>query len=385
MNSRRKEKEDTFIAVAVMISPALNILQSVMNDVYNMEDSSTTYRVILTAIPLSIAILICFIRYPRRFVVTYLISLIVLLIHMTIFPGIVEYAIKDAFRFTFPIVISCALCLSCISKIDVIEKALYIVSWIVLFLVVFYVYSFFTGKMNLGVYSMSMSYSMLLPMAAFYTRKKWYSILAFLFLLIVSLLIGSRGAIICILAYIIYDLFSKNKKILISLLFLFLFVLSTLPILVNSLETVGISSRTLNMLVEGRIGQETHRDEIRDVMYDVVKDNPIIGVGVWGDRPVLIPKFKKVSYCHNIILEIVVDFGLFVGSFIIICICSLWLRAYNKATIITRKKLIMYTATCFLPLMFSGSYLIESFFGIFIGVIFVILNTRKKNESFAYL
>jgi hypothetical protein len=377
--------EDTFISFAVMLSPALNVLQNIMNDVFYMEETSTTYRVILTAIPLSIAIFLGFIRKPRRFIVVFSIALAILFIHLALFPVNADYALKDAFRFTFPIVISSALCLSCVSRIEIIEKVLYQISWIVLFLVVFYVYSFFTGKIDLGNYSMSMSYAMLLPMASLYSRKKWYSILAFLFLLVVSLLIGSRGAIVCIFIYILYDLFKNNIK---SLVFIFLLILMSyamLPMIMNSLDNVGISSRTLNMIVEGSIGQETHRDEIREIVYKEIKANPIVGVGVWGDRPILIPKFSKASYCHNIVLEILLDFGIIFGTIILLVLFCLWLNAFFKADSYNKRMLILFTATCLLPLMFSGSYLLEQFFGLFLGVVFVVLNRKKGDKSITYL
>ena len=55
----KKEIEDKFISFAVMIQSLLAVLQTVMVGVWKMDaDSTTIYRVLLTAVPMSIAIVI---------------------------------------------------------------------------------------------------------------------------------------------------------------------------------------------------------------------------------------------------------------------------------------------------------------------------------------
>ena len=83
-----KEFEDKFISFSVMIQPLLAVLQTIMVSVWKMDaDSTTIYRVLLTAIPMTIAIVIAIRRKCMRFLVVYGIIAILFALTLIIFPS----------------------------------------------------------------------------------------------------------------------------------------------------------------------------------------------------------------------------------------------------------------------------------------------------------
>ena len=140
---------DYWLAFAVSIQSPLIILQQILVDILGMEIESTTkYRVILTAFPMLVAIILGFYRNKRLFLITYSFSFIILLYNFCLFPQNNEYIISEAIRFTLPVVIPSCLCLICLRDICFFEKVLYYISWLTFCLAIFYALNFLLGKIS---------------------------------------------------------------------------------------------------------------------------------------------------------------------------------------------------------------------------------------------
>ena len=377
MKYETKEKIDYFIVFAVFLQSALVILQAIMIDVFRMDAEATTiYRVILSAVPMSLAIILSFRRNPTMFFITYLIAILLLLLHTIIFPNNAQYIEKDSLRFLLPMVIPSALCLITVRNIDFIEKVWYQISWIVFAEVLIYALAYFGGLFFITDYNMSFSYGSLLPMFSLYRKKSKLSVLASLLMFIVVVSIGSRGAAIIFLAYIVYDVLQNNKRLIIPLLLLLLFALASLPIIISFLDSIGIQSRTLTLLETDQIGQSSGRDNLYDIAINTILDNPFIGVGLWGDRVLL-----NGVYCHNILIEIFLNWGIFVGIGIIGLFALKTLQVYFKSNKVNKNRIIIYFLVFIGPLMASDSYLTDYDFGIFCGLIYLLYN--KKNSVYS--
>lgn len=377
MSLLKKEKIDYFIVFAVFLQSALVILQAIMIDVFRMDAEATTiYRVILSAIPMSLAIILSFRRNPTMFFITYLIAILLLLLHTIIFPNNAQYIEKDSLRFLLPMVIPSALCLITVRNIDFIEKVWYQISWIVFAEVLIYVLAYFGGLFFITDYNMSFSYGCLLPMSSLYHKKNKLSVLASLLMFIVVVSIGSRGAAIIFLAYIVFDVLQNNKKLIIPLLLLLSFALASLPTIISFLDSIGLQSRTLDLLATGQIGNSSGRDNLYDIAINTILDNPFIGVGLWGDRVLF-----NGGYCHNILIEIFLNWGILVGIGIIGLFGVKTLQVYFKSDKLNKNRIISYFLIFIGPLMASGSYLTDYDFGIFCGLIYLLYN--KKNSVYS--
>ena len=140
------------------------------------------------------------------------------------------------------------------------------------------------------------------------------------------LIAGSRGPFLFIaelvVIYLILELRNSRKKVIISLLviiagvILYLYGSLLVGLLAGALSKLGFSSRFLKRLLAGTITGDSGRSIIWEAALQMLKDNPL-GYGAMGARQSLAP-LVYVGYPHSIILEFMIDYGVFLGGAIII-------------------------------------------------------------------
>ena len=370
---------DFIISAAVFSQSVLVILELFWVDVLHMnEELATTYRVLLTAVPMSIALLLSAFRRPTLFLVTYFLTALCLLVSVYFFPETGEFATKLGLRFTLPLVVGSALCLVCVYDIEVIHKTLYWISYIVLILSLFYFYQIYTylGGFSMTDYNMSFSYALLLPMASLYAHKKPISLLGAGAMMMMVLLVGSRGAAVFFVLYVFADIFLNHKKLIIPSVLIFSFLLVLLPAFSFYLDSIGIESRTIEQLLESdRSDQDSGRLDIYAQMWHVLEDNWFTGIGLFGDRIYL------DVYCHNIVLEILLNFGMVFGSIILLIFGGIILSVFYHADLTDKNVLLLYFMATICPLLVSHSYLTDYNFGVFIGMLGCIAAHTKNIQT----
>lgn len=381
--TKRQERGDRIIAFAVMIQSLLVVLQTIMIDYYHMEaDTTTFYRVVLTAIPMIAALVIALVRKPVRLIVGYVVSVVLLLFTMVIFPDNTPFVISQGLRFLLPVVIPSFLCLTVVYDYKIVEKTLYVVSWFVMVLVLLYIYGFFKGVVFFTSYNMGFSFACVLPFVAFYSHRKFYDWIACFILFVLVIAIGARGPVFCITLYVIIDLFHRKSRWRFLLLVGIVGFIVLLPNLNDWLVSIGISSRSINMLLNGDITSDSGRLEIRNYFLNELLEHPVLGIGLFGDR-----LLDGVVYCHNIILEMILDFGIPLGSFLLFVVMVRLISLYYRLNADNRNRIIGYFCALVMPFMTSSSYLIDSNFAIFVGLCYLINKNQKEkvleNDSLA--
>ncbi|QAT62000.1 hypothetical protein EQM13_10580 [Acidilutibacter cellobiosedens] len=272
---------------------------------------------------------------------------------------------------------------------DIMEKCgliVFIIGLIIGFLV-------FIKKISLGSYSMSLSYYMLLPtlifMDKFFEKFSIKSIIFSIVSLFVMLALGSRGAIMCVGVYVILYLLINSrginaKKFLINIVIfvLIIFILIYLKeifIFMNRiLNKFGIYSRSINLFLKNEINL-SGRDVIYDEVLYQIESNPILGIGLGGDR-----LYTGGSYSHNIILEIVSGFGVVFGTIILIIIGIISTKSLFSKDIEESNLMLIWFCIGFVPLMVSGSYLIDFQLWIYLGLAVRFLKELKGKKKIGY-
>ena len=362
---------DRIIAFAVMIQSLLVIMQTIMIGVFYMDAEATTvYRVAFTAVPMIVAMIVAFYRHSVRFIVVYAVVITLLLLTCAVFPANTPYVIGQSTRFLLPVVLPSALCLLSVTNFRVVENTLYIISWFTAVMVFYYIICFFRGIVSIYNYNMTFSYACLLPMVVLYAHRKAIDVMASGVLFISVLAIGSRGAAFCFLIYLIFDLFQHKSKWRFVVVILVVLLFVSLPFLVSWFDTIGVSSRTIDMFLSGEISNDSGRSYIQKRVLGRLLSQPFIGLGFFGDR-------IDDVYCHNILLEICLNFGLFLGPIIILFLITKLIVLYYHLGNDDRNRIIRYFCALVLPFMTSGSYLIGSEFAIFIGLCYLI---NKNNH-----
>mgnify|MGYP000988201083 CR=1 FL=1 len=233
-------------------------------------------------------------------------------------------------------------------------------------------------------YSMSLSYYMLLPsilfLDSFIDKFNFKYLLSFIVSVSIIFLIGARGPLLCIAVFYILKTI-KNKKTYIYIFNILIFIFGVTILvnikkislfLYNKFMLYGINSRTLFLLSRGGV-YLSGREIIFDAAVQTIYRNPLIGIGLFGDRYIL-----DGVYVHNIILEILLNFGVAFGGIIILImnfliIYKLIVKKHSEYNIF-----IIWISLGFVKFFYSSSYLTDYSFWIFIGI---LLNSRLRHSK----
>jgi hypothetical protein len=203
---------------------------------------------------------------------------------------------------------------------------------------------------------------------------------------------GARGAVLSLMIFIcLYIVFLRQNKNYLKQMLFFSFLLIGIfytyfyfDLIVQSMILVGndfgISSRALTRLAEESFIESAGRTEISNAIWAGIEESPIIGYGIWGDRAVTLNYgYGKGSYAHNIVLEIICQFGIFIGSFLIIFLLYLIIRRIRRNDKSLYYVILFAVITSgLIKLLFSGSYLTEPYFFLLLGL---LLSKYKKEDS----
>lgn len=372
--------EDYILSITAMGQSFLSILQQLLIDVLQMsEESANTIRVLATAIPILIAMTFVGRRQFKSIIAVYIPVLIILFFTVIIWPARWSIMSNDVLKFLLPVVIPTGLCILSIKNLKVFFDCAFFVSVASFIIAVLYVYGFFTGAIIFDGYSMGFSYSILLPCVILMTQNKYVWKISSVFLLISMLAIGSRGALLTSLIYflILYVWHRPIKKVLVYGCVLGILVIllynPIIDLFTDLFSSIGIESRTLSLLTDGElINHDSGRDELKLGAKKLIDDAPLFGNGVWADREYL------NIYCHNIYLELLIDFG-YIGGWILILLFSTYIlssfKCLNKQH---RLVLIMFLVSTITPLMASSSYLISYNLSMALGVAGLLKRCAKN-------
>ena len=201
--------------------------------------------------------------------------------------------------------------------------------------------------------------------------------------LFVVLAAGCRGALLCFVVFVILVMWRKITTLsrtnyswllkVILILFVVFALLSTIfsiQFISVLFDSLGISSRAVEMMSEGTFLEDSARNTIRDSLWKGIMENPF-GYGLFGDRYVAAKYYSEgIEYAHNIIYEILTDFG-FVGFFLFFVFIIKSTHSFYKKF---KKDYMWVIFLLFVPeglveLFFSGSFLLDVKFWIIIALL----------------
>ena len=241
-------------------------------------------------------------------------------------------------------------------------------------------------KVNLQY--MTFSYNMLLHVTFLgilcLYKFNWLRFLTFATGFVLIFLGGCRGALVsllaCLLFYILVVPFGSSLKKAGLLIFTIILILvivfnfaSIVEWLNKTLTGTEINSRTLMKLNDGDFLLDSGRSTIQQKLFD---NFSWLGHGIFSDR------ILTGTYAHNLFIELIYQFGGMLGGLLSCAICIIILAALSKSSPIERAILCALLSTGFVKLMLSGSYLNqEPGFYVLIGYCINLLSGGKKHEK----
>lgn len=289
--------------------------------------------------------------------------------------------LRNFFVYCFPLFVSASL----LRNYDLLMKALYKMSQ-PMFIVATYTWvcmiTYFAGRIGGNSYSMTFGNAVLLLgmilIFQYYETKNLLYLFEFFASVAYVLSFGSRGPLVCFAIAFIFVLFSSRKspgiKFLICVSFLSCIVLILVfyrPILLmfsNIFDSIGISSRILRMMAQGKIFSDSGRSELIQSVLDSLSQQPW-GLGALGGE-------KIAGLTHNLFVDILANFGYFFGAIYI-----LWLLFSVGIELVKTKNnaLLMFSIILFPRAMFSDSFWSSKELWIIMAILISTSLARKKS------
>lgn len=235
------------------------------------------------------------------------------------------------------------------------------------------------GALEDETYSQYLAYQVLpacvLCCRSLFLRKRGASKVIFgascLLGLVLLLSYGARGPILLFGAYFAFMVIASVKggwkRIAVLFLFAgaaFMLILYYRPLLASIsslLESWGVSTRIIWTLEDGVFFTSDGRNEIFDVAVSIIGRSYLTGVGAGYDRVLISSQLHQPDpfgyYPHNIILELILHFGVVVGLLLVFALICFVLNAMRKASDVQRSYLIAFCCFGLGTLFISSSYL----------------------------
>ncbi len=214
-----------------------------------------------------------------------------------------------------------------------------------------------------STYSMPLSYVTLVAVMwflyKFFSRERFIDLFFALIGIAIIVLYGSRNPLLAIASYMVIQTvrharsgkISGGRRIL-YILMCIIFIVTTffwkqiVILLVQTLESFSIRSRTLNLLVSSS-DFTSGRDVIHTDLLNHLNEHPLLGLGVGGDI------ISINESAHGLYLSILANFGYIIGTLVIITILIICAKGYFQSKGNTKEIVLLYICLT-LPRGFTG-------------------------------
>lgn len=391
-----KEKIDKKISLCITIQIFLQVINFCIKEAFNIQSVATRQNISFIFMIIGGLIFLYNFKYVYRrrlkeIIIGIILISIVYLMSILVNIEISEYILNKAFWTIFICFPVCVYVYS-LKSLKYLYENIVKTSYISLVIIgISFIILNIRGNVK---YDMVLSYLTLLPVIVIineliikFTFKKLIMIISGVVMII---FMGSRGPLLCIIAFIILNMLFMNNSIkkhyriiLIIIMACIYMVVFHTKFLLNVQEMIsqhGMYSRTLTLFTSDRITSLTGREEGYKVFKSMIVSNPFIGYGVAAE----VRYFN--GFPHNIFIEVFMNFGLILGTFIILYFSILFIKCLNSKDIFANYLSKIFFSCGFIPLLISDSYLTKQEFWILIGIC-ILVNSRqhredKKSENF---
>ena len=265
--------------------------------------------------------------------------------------------------------------------------------------------SVFNAGVLQATYSQYIAYLVLpatcILVAAMFRRLNVADLIVSVISIIFLLMTGARGPVVVAISFVFAMIclmpMRKLKKISLGVLFVgaivvvVLFYREIALFLISVSEELNFSTRIFQKLLEGGFLDSSGRDAITEHTLELIRQHPMFGVGMLNERVYIanaLNSFTDVEgfYPHNIFLELLVQFGIPLGTILIVSLSALLgIQPLLMKNVEKKRVFLLFLFIGFLPLFVSGSYLNSVNFYLLLGF---SLNREKfsfrTRERFIY-
>lgn len=203
---------------------------------------------------------------------------------------------------------------------------------------------------------------------------------------------GTRGPLVCLILYVVVYVFfladyKYKKSIKTIILALGLFIYSVIDyillFMIQLTSSLGMSSRIFMFASEGTFTEGEASSDERIMLLNTLRNELLkndiesfFGHGYlgWG-------RFIN-QYPHNLIYDLVFCFGYILGGMLLLYLASVLIHAYrSNSSWFSRNFIIIISMNGFIQLFMSGSFWIQPYFYLLVGVCINSINSCKNKRS----
>lgn len=204
---------------------------------------------------------------------------------------------------------------------------------------------------------------------------------------------GARGPFVVALVYLAIKMLSSGERVslkravvtaIVAVFGIFILVNGNfiLYALSDLLGQFGGSGRFLAKISQtGSLFTSVGRDSLYPTVVGLISESPIFGYGIGNDRVEIASSLGSTNifgyYPHNIFLEIILQFGIPLGTILLVALVILLIRAFRLVQGFEREWLLIFVTLGFMPLLFSSSYLDSP---LFFALLAAAVNVFRKRE-----
>ncbi len=193
---------------------------------------------------------------------------------------------------------------------------------------------------------------------------------------------GCRGALVSLIISVVISLLFVSKRmsaqrvvfiaaLMIMCMVIWLFGQDIIDGLVKLVNTLGIESRTIEKIASASFLEDSGRSEL---ITECLNNLEIFGLGLYGDRVLL-----SGRYPHNIAVEVLVDYGIIIGTIILLILILVIVKGFRGAQGYSKMMICALIASGVIKLCFSGSFLNqEASFYLLLGLCLDNMRASKK-------
>lgn len=242
----------------------------------------------------------------------------------------------------------------------------------------------FTPAYGDAVDYMRYAYMSMVPWAVItlhaFRNKNLYSIFYSVLTIVIYFFYASRGAIFCVLAYILYCLFAYTnikQKIKIPLLIfpVILFLLSFQKSFVHLMA--GFGTYSIKRILNGSYFISESRIEIYEKMLHAIRSE-VWGYGLGADRVI---GGGRGYYSHNLVIELMITFGCIFGIFLVLFMIYWFIKMLFFCKIPEYRDLFsVFSIPGIVILLLSSSVFIEYYFFASITICILYCDACKAHK-----
>lgn len=377
--SLKKDTTLNLLLYVVWASMLFIYLRGVFNRIPVINDHIEIALVIYFAIPVLLALPVLINKFSLGDYLFYFLNVFHLLANYALFPENSTYLNEEVLTCIF-----CVFPFYFIGRLINIEKAydaFLLLSTFCIFMDLFYFMIYAQNNKNMeevtGDDNMFAAYQ-ILPHVTFLlwaTLKKfriWKAVVTILGVLFL-LSCGTRGPLVCLGFFgIIYFFFFMKFK---GAIYVKLGIVTFAGIIIANLKSVilylaklftglQLSTRILEKFLTGELGNDSYRSILRDKLYDILNSGDHFwGLGIFGCRN------YDIIYPHYLPLDFACSYGYLIGYtlLILLIILIVWAFIVTKGNI-SQEFLLFLFSICIIKLLLSGTYILEPYFYMLIGV-----------------